>query len=157
MGLLNKNVTSKEITVSELNSATPATYDDYVWDQFNWLYRSDAARTIKWEKLETDYYKATLDDGSFVYYDALEHTARFMTQEEGLFNTEELWRREFSRRLIWIMGVKGIGQKELSELTGISQSAISYYTRGAKIPSAYSCAVIAQALNCSLDFLQKFK
>ena len=153
MSLFSKLSGSKEIPVTTLNREHPACYDDYIWDQFNMLFKMDAARTVKWERLEVDYYKATLDDGSFIFYDAIEHCVRYMSQEEAEFDSEDSWRQEFSRRLIWMMNTRGVDQIKLSEATGISQSAISNYTRGTRTPSAYSCSVIAQALNCSLDFL----
>ena len=153
MSLFSKLSGSKELPISSLNRDNPGCYDDYIWDQFNLLFKLDAMRTVKWERLEVDYYKATLDDGSFIFYDAIEHCARHMAKDEAEFDSEESWRREFARRLTWMMNTRGVDQIKLSEITGISQSAISNYTRAARTPSAYSCSVIAQALNCSLDFL----
>ena len=153
MGLFSKKGGPVEIPISELTPNKPKCYDDYIWDQFSCLYKFLAEKTVKWEELELDYYKATLTDGSIVFYDATEHSFRQMSREEAEFGVEENWRREFARRLVWSMDSKGIDQIKLSELTGISQSSISNYTRGVRTPSAYSCSVIAQALNCSLDFL----
>lgn len=156
MGLFKKFSHPTEIPLSELNPSRPRCYDDYVWDQFSCMFRRDAEKTVKWEELELDYYKATLDDGSVIFYNATEHSIRWISKEEAEFNTEESWRREFSTRLVWLMDARSVDQKQLSQMTGISQSSISCYTRGAKVPSAYSCFVIARALNCSLDFLQRF-
>ena len=43
----------------------------------------------------------------------------------------------FVERLSKIMKARGINQKELSSLTGISRSAISQYLSGKFIPKAY--------------------
>ena len=154
MGLFSKFTGDREDGYAE--SAKQRTFDDYIWEQFKSSFPIDASHTVKWENLETDCYRATLEDGSYLYYNSADRSARWLDAEEAMFDTEEKWKREFARRLNWVMEKRGVDQIQLSEKTGISQSAISCYTRGTRIPSAYSCLVISNALDCSLDYLQKF-
>ena len=58
---------------------------------------------------------------------------------------------EFGRRLRKMMTKRQISQQELSEKTGISQSSISYYLTGQKLPSFYNLDKLARVLDCSTD------
>jgi transcriptional regulator with XRE-family HTH domain len=44
-------------------------------------------------------------------------------------------------------------QSDLSRVTGVSQSQISLYISGATQPSGESIAAMAEALNCTSDYL----
>lgn len=68
--------------------------------------------------------------------------------------TEQELRTEFSRRLLRLAYQKGkYDQKELSEITGISETTISYYMNGMCLPKMGNIVKLAQALNCSTDEL----
>ena len=51
------------------------------------------------------------------------------------------------------MKMKGCGQPELAERTGLSTAMISKYMRGLATPSITNLEKIAYALNCSRDEL----
>ena len=68
--------------------------------------------------------------------------------------TEREWRKEFGRRLRNKMVAKGIGQAELADLVGLSQSTISCYLNGRSIPDVYTADKIARVLDCSIDDLR---
>lgn len=67
--------------------------------------------------------------------------------------TEKEWKDEFARKLKRRMSAKNITQKELSEMTGITQPALSNYFRGKTAPSGYNISKIARALKCSVSEL----
>ena len=64
--------------------------------------------------------------------------------------TEVEWRAEFAKRLQRKMDRQGIDQRRLSQLTGLSEGAISKYISGQRTPKIYSVVLIAKALNSSL-------
>lgn len=47
----------------------------------------------------------------------------------------------------------GITQKELSEVTGLTQAAISRYVNGNRQPGAQNIGILADALGVSADYL----
>ena len=123
------------------------------WIMFCMYDFSSGSHTISWYKLCSDYYKAVQDDGSVIFYDNMQHSIRQMPAEMAKFETLEEWRKEFSRRLYVAMEHRGMTQKLLAELTGVSQSSLSFYMSGRKLPSAYIMCQLAKALDCSIDFL----
>lgn len=94
-----------------------------------------------------------LDDGHVIsYYDTEQGIRRLPSDDTNL--TEEECREEFGIRLCRIMYYKGVTQKELSELTGITQANISNYITGRQTPSFYKVDKIARALDCSIEELR---
>ena len=55
--------------------------------------------------------------------------------------------------ILSIREARGMSQAELAEATGLSQSAISRFERGAYNPSLPNMRSIARALNCSVGDL----
>lgn len=94
-----------------------------------------------------------LDDGRAFIFDKYESTLRSIPSYSK-YITEEECRIEFSYRLRKILKMKGISQRELSDLTGISYTVISYYMTGKHTPSLYVIDRIAKALNISADELR---
>ena len=50
----------------------------------------------------------------------------------------------FSERLAKLMSLRNLTQKELAEKTNITESAISYYVKGARTPSGEILARMAE-------------
>lgn len=48
---------------------------------------------------------------------------------------------------------KGLSQKDLANILGVSQSAISKYETGVALPSLNTARKIASALGCTIDEL----
>ena len=66
--------------------------------------------------------------------------------------TEQEWRKEFARRLLKIKhNNKDYDQKELAEASGISESTISHYMKGARTPKGENLVRLAKALDCTVD------
>ena len=68
--------------------------------------------------------------------------------------TEQEWREAFSKRLKKLAYMQGpYNQKQLAELSGISEVTISYYINGLRAPKADNILRLANALNCTTDLL----
>ena len=67
--------------------------------------------------------------------------------------TELEFMRRFGKNLAGALEYNGTTQRELSEDTGITDSTISYYVRGLRMPSIKNLVNIAIALECEIDDL----
>ena len=61
--------------------------------------------------------------------------------------------RNLTYRIKEMLLEKGISQKQLSEITGITESAISNYVKGTRIPRGANLIKIANALGTTADDL----
>ncbi len=61
--------------------------------------------------------------------------------------------RSMTYRIKEMLNEKGISQKKLSELTGITESAISHYIKGDRVPRGQNLVKIAKALGTTTDDL----
>ena len=52
-----------------------------------------------------------------------------------------------------LLGVKGISQKQLAEITGITESSVSHYIKGDRVPRGANLIKIANALGTTTDDL----
>lgn len=59
----------------------------------------------------------------------------------------------FSERLFELMKSKKLSQKELAEKAGVTESAMSYYVKGERIPRSDVLTRIAKALGTTMDYL----
>lgn len=59
----------------------------------------------------------------------------------------------FSERVTELMIKKNLSQKELAEITGVTESAMTYYVKGLRTPRSDVLVRIANALGTSTDFL----
>lgn len=93
-------------------------------------------------------------------YNCLTHSIRYMkcrrSSDEEPFPNEEDWKRDFATMLAKKMRSNNINQKELSELTGISQQLLSKYMNAKAAPGAYNLMLISNALGCSASELTIF-
>lgn len=131
-------------------------FELFIWKKFTALFGIRYTEVVTWEKIDTEYYKCYLENGSIIFYDVRDNFWRELTQEEAAFKTESEWCREFSRRLVRIMNIREMNQYDLSRITGCSQSSISNYISGKRVPSSYASYQMAKALDCSLNYLVHF-
>lgn len=93
---------------------------------------------------------ALMADGTKYLYDKLTETYRFLPRDSHALTDEEI-KREFTIRFRKMMKDRRMTQKELSQLTGISEQTISKYTNGTGFPTIVNLDRIAKALKCSAD------
>lgn len=60
---------------------------------------------------------------------------------------------EFKDNLKEILKERGISQRQLSEMTGITETAISRYSNGERVPNITNALKISESLGVSIDFL----
>lgn len=97
-----------------------------------------------------------LTDGSKILYD--EFSDRFkLIGNTGLdYVTDEIWKKEFSRRVEKMIIRKGLYRKDFAELLGISENTMSRYVTGKSIPNGYLLQRMAEILECDLSYLTDF-
>ena len=61
--------------------------------------------------------------------------------------------RNVTFRIKELLQQKGMSQKDLATKTGITESAISHYVKGDRVPRGIILVKIAQALETTTDFL----
>lgn len=61
--------------------------------------------------------------------------------------------RILTYRIKELLELRGISQKELSKLTGITESAISHYVNGTRVPRGFNLLKIAEILGTTADDL----
>lgn len=103
---------------------------------------------------------ATLKDGSKVEFNSLDNTIRDVTRlytyDSSKSIDEDVWRKEFGRKLQRAMTEKNVTQERLSETTGISRQMLSRYVRGTSTPSGYILSRLVDILKCDIRELTKF-
>jgi transcriptional regulator with XRE-family HTH domain len=70
--------------------------------------------------------------------------------------TEKYWLRLFTANLLKRMTEARVSQKELADLTGLSQGTISKYTRAKQMPTTKALLNISYVLQCTVDELIDF-
>lgn len=127
---------------------------DEIFSDFKLYCPGFAEDIIEWEPSGKLSIIATLSDGRRVEFTQPKHRYRFLIEYDG---TEESWKREFSGRLLKLMGENGISvHYKFAEATGISNQALSNYVHGKAIPSAYAVEKLARALDCPVEYLTRF-
>lgn len=92
-------------------------------------------------------------NGSRILYDDMDQTFRVLPQNSDNM-TEQECRHEFAVRLRRLMFREGISQKDLSDMTGISEVTLSNYINGKRTPNFFNVDKISKALGCSIDSLR---
>ena len=127
--------------------------NDYIYRDFKMQFPHAADKVVEILESTDTILVVKLNDGRFYEYDVETATLHKLPEDPNNM-TEEEWRVEFARKLHSIMWRKGLNQNDLSDMTGISQSAISGYLRGVNSPTVYRLDRIAKALECSiLEFI----
>ena len=100
----------------------------------------------------------TMKDGRRLKYNMFskEFVKIFNLDETGFPNSNE-WKLSFSVSLINQLILKGIDQKDLAEMTGISNGMITNYCLGYSLPSVYNLSKIIHALECTYEDLVDFE
>ena len=103
---------------------------------------------------------ASLNDNTKIEFNSIDNTIRdvtkFYTRIEDCEINEEVWRKEFGRKLQRAMYDKGINQERLAEMIGISRQMLSRYVRGNSTPSGYILSRLSEILDCDIRELTRF-
>lgn len=113
------------------------------------IYYSDVDDIVESDNLELT---ITTKNGKRYAYDGLTKGLRQLPSKFEDVD-DHLFRREFGIRLRRKMMLKGITQRMLSKMIGVSQPAISNYLTGKNSPTLYMAEKLARALECSIQDL----
>lgn len=123
---------------------------DYLIDDLKlynkWIYED----AYDYNVLDNTNLIVTLNDGRRYFYDYSVHSGRFLPDEHDY--TYDEYKKEFSYRLFYLMKRRHITQKELSEMTGISEYSISAYITEKSIPSSFNLDRISKALEVNVGY-----
>lgn len=64
--------------------------------------------------------------------------------------------KSITNRIAELLYEKGMTQKELAHTAGITESAVSHYIKGDRIPRGVNLIKIAEALNTTTDYLLEY-
>lgn len=107
-------------------------------------------------KISDSEYIFIMNDGKKYLYE----TIGDIVKQIGCFNTDyvndELWKKEFSRRVKKMAFRKGYYIKDLAVKLGISENTMSRYMNGKTIPNAFMVKKLSEILGCSIDYLTNF-
>ena len=107
-------------------------------------------------KISDSEYIFIMNDGKKYLYE----TIGDIVKQIGCFNTDyvndELWKKEFSRRVKKMAFRKGYYIKDLAVKLGISENTMSRYMNGKTIPNAFMVKRLSEILGCSIDYLTNF-
>lgn len=70
--------------------------------------------------------------------------------------TEQEWLKCFSEALIQRIGESGYSRKEVADMAGMTEGALSKYVRGLQIPKSTAVLNLAYALECDVADLMDF-
>ena len=125
--------------------------EDNLIRNFNLYYPHYADKVISYREDKDFGLIIKLQNGDTLCYDELSQSLRALPNEAS--DTETYFRKEFGKRLQRKIYFSGLSQKEVSERTGIQQSALSNYINGKVTPSIYNSRKIAKVVGCSIDEL----
>lgn len=120
-----------------------------IFNNFKLYFPSIAKEVIEYRESENEVV-AKLKSNETIMYNDLTHSVRNLPKDSANM-TEIEFRHEFGKRLQNLLIRKGISQKDLSRMTGISRVLISNYINEKTTPSFYNVDRITKALNCSID------
>jgi DNA-binding Xre family transcriptional regulator len=119
---------------------------------FKLWFPSTAKKAIEYE-VDGDLLIAILNDGTTVCYDDMFNTICTIKNNSDECLTDLQIRREFGRRVYRKMLRRNMSQRDLSEMSGLSEVMLSRYLTGKAAPGLQAIYKIAKALNCSTDEL----
>lgn len=102
--------------------------------------------------METIYY---LRDGRRFLYDEMSNNI-YLLKEHYDEVPDHIWKREFGRRLVKMMRLKGLSGQDIARTIGVNAVTISRYCAGHAMPNIRILQKICGVLNCSIDFLSNF-
>lgn len=129
-----------------------------IYRNFEERYPYLAEKVVGWYPSGQNEITFTLEDGSKMRFDWMyQRIGGLYSPHFDEANPDENdWRIDFSSKLFNKMRKMGISRERLSELTSISQPALSKYLNGKATPSGYNLRKISKALKCSITELTDF-
>lgn len=128
-----------------------------IWKRFERMYPSFATAEMAtgWTSIGLDEIEVMLSDKTRVIYDGIENILIF--PDRGDLSDEEVWVREFARRLKKRLFIRGISQSQVAEYCGVSQPTVSKWLNGKSTPDLYMLTRLAELIGCTTDDLIEYE
>jgi predicted XRE-type DNA-binding protein len=128
----------------------------YLYRNYETYYYYLVDRTVSHELGEAFELIITLDDGSkWAYYDP-DRSLRPLPKIDISRQQKDIEKEltiDFGIRLGRLMRYRSVSQGEMASLLGVSQSQISRYVKGLSFPTISRLYLMAEILECSVDYL----
>lgn len=124
---------------------------DYIFEDFvafNYPLRDDV---VSYELYDDDSILIQMIDGYTIWYDSIFKACRYLRPDNDGDIDDAVWRKMFGLFLQRRMRKRGVLQRELSEMTGISTVTLSSYMQGKSLPNVLNLKRLADALDCTMD------
>lgn len=129
---------------------------DYIFEDFvafNYPLRDDV---VSYELYDDDSILIQMIDGYTIWYDSIFKACRYLRPDNDGDIDDAVWRKMFGLFLQRRMRKRGVLQRELSEMTGISTVTLSSYMQGKSLPNVLNLKRLADALDCTMDDFAHF-
>ena len=113
------------------------------------MYKTYAEDVVDWYATGPQELTIHLSDGNVLIYDSLYDDVLFLNERDAELVDEEMYLNNFSINLHKVISEKRLTQSQLSKMTGITQSLLSRYITGQRIPGIYNLHKLCEALECS--------
>ena len=130
--------------------------DDYMQMKFCMLTARRENDIVSRTKISDSEYIFECNDGDKYLFDIVGDVVKRIGYPGLDHITDELWKKEFARRLKKMAIRKGYYMKDVAEKLGVSENTISRYMTGKRIPDAYTVKRLSEILDCSVEYLTNF-
>ena len=130
--------------------------DSYHIQKFCYLYAVKENDIVNVKKVSDSEFIFDLSMGIRYLYDIVGDTATIIRRSDADYVTDEMWKKEFSRRLKKRASIKGFYMYDLAERLGVSENTMNRYANGKSIPNGYMIQRLAHILDCSVEYLTNF-
>ena len=105
-----------------------------------------------------DEYMFYIDDGSRVRFDNEHHTFTYIRPRNESMNNDadEIWTKEFSRKLKRKLTMVRMTQRDFAREIGVTERTVHRYLKGSCVPEFLTLRKMARVLDCSIDELTNF-
>ena len=130
--------------------------DDYMQMKFCIITARRESDIVSRTKISDSEYIFEFKDGDRYLFDFVGDVVRRIGYPELDYVTDELWKKEFARRLKKMAVRKGYCMRDVAEKLGVSENTMSHYMTGKTIPGAYTVKRLSEILDCSVQYLVDF-
>lgn len=130
--------------------------DDYMRMKFCYYLSKSEEEVVSQHMVSSSEYIFELRDGSKFLFDIFGDVIKRIGHPELDHVTEDLWKKEFTRRVKKMARRKGYYMMDLAEQLGISSSRLSRYMTGKTIPDGYMIKRMSEILECPVEYFINF-
>lgn len=130
--------------------------DDYMRMKFCCFLGKTEDEIVDQYMISTSEYIFVLDDGRKFLFDIFGDVIQRIGYPELDHVTEDLWKKEFARRVKKMSRRKGYYMMDLAKELGISEQRLSRYMTVKSIPNGYMIKRMSEILGCPVEYLMDF-